>query len=74
MSHSGRRQAPWEPLEGLGLVAGNPPSAPTMTYSYPTLPDGWVMSDLNTAGGPLTDAVPGKFFRSYTPNAAFTPS
>lgn len=38
------------PLNGSGLVAGNPPVKPTQTYSYLTLPNGEVMSYLNTAG------------------------
>jgi levansucrase len=67
VSHTGRLEGPWEPLNGSGLVAGNPPSAPTMTYSYLTLPDGWVMSYLNTAGGELTESAPGKFFGGPAP-------
>jgi len=67
VSHTGRLQGPWEPLNGSGLVAGNPSSSPTMTYSYLVLPDGWVMSYLNTAGGELTANAPGEFFGGPAP-------
>lgn len=40
----------YEPLNGSGLVAGNPPSKPVQTYSYLVLPSGHVMSYLNQAG------------------------
>ena len=35
---------PWEPLNGTGLVAGNPEAAPYQTYSW------WVSDDLTVAG------------------------
>jgi levansucrase len=35
---------PYEPLNGTGLVAANPPEAPCQAYSW------WVTSDLEVAG------------------------
>ena len=35
---------PWQPLNGSGLVAGNPPEAPVQTYSW------WVTADLSVHG------------------------
>lgn len=35
---------PWRPLNGHGLVAGNPPEAPYQTYSW------WVTGELEVAG------------------------
>lgn len=35
---------PWLPVNGTGLVAGNPPAAPYQTYSW------WVETDLSVAG------------------------
>lgn len=67
ISHTGNITGPWEPLNGSGLVAGNPGSAGTMVYSYLTLPDGWVMSYLNTAAGQLTEDQPGEFFGGPAP-------
>lgn len=34
----------WEPLNGGGLVAGNPPTRPGLTYSYLVLPDFQMLS------------------------------
>jgi len=34
----------WEPMNDGGLVAGNPPSAPALTYSYLVLPDFQMLS------------------------------
>jgi len=39
-----RIDGPWRPLNGTGLVAGNPPEAPFQTYSW------WVTSDLTVHG------------------------
>jgi levansucrase len=39
-----RMTGPWRPLNGHGLVAGNPPDAPYQTYSW------WVTGELEVAG------------------------
>ena len=43
---------PWEPVNGTGLVAANPPEAPFQTYSW------WVADDLTVAGFADYPAVP----------------
>ena len=67
VSFTGDIAGPWLPLNGSGLVAGNPNVAGTMVYSYLTLQDGWVTSYLNTAGGALTEEAPGEFFGGPAP-------
>lgn len=49
VTDSGSIRGHYTPLNGTGLVAGNPPIAPNQTYSYLTLPGGYVMSYINTA-------------------------
>lgn len=50
-SPSGELYGSWQPINGHGLVAGNPPQSPTQAYSYLALPDGHVMSYINTPYG-----------------------
>lgn len=49
-------------MNGTGLVLGNPPAAPNQTYSYLVLPDGKVMSYVNTPYGYANDPKSGKKF------------
>jgi levansucrase len=67
VSETGDIAGPWLPLNGSGLVAGNPAVAGTMLYSYLALQDGWVTSYLNTAGGELTEEAAGEFFGGPAP-------
>ncbi|MDO7835626.1 glycoside hydrolase family 68 protein [Sphingobium sp. HBC34] len=41
---------PWRPLNGSGLVFGNPPAAPCQAYSWLVLPDLCVQSFVDLAG------------------------
>jgi levansucrase len=50
-SKSGDLYGLWQPINGHGLVAGNPPQSPTQAYSFLVLPDGRVMSYVNTPYG-----------------------
>jgi levansucrase len=54
-SPSGELRGAWQPINGHGLVAGNPPASPTQAYSYLALPDGHVMSYINTPYGFKSD-------------------
>lgn len=72
VNRTGRLDGHYEPLNGSGLVAGNPNVAPTMVYSYLVLPDGQVTSYINTAAGygsgtaPVNNEV-GKFYGGPAP-------
>ncbi|PRY95729.1 levansucrase [Hasllibacter halocynthiae] len=48
---SGALEGPWLPLNGHGLVAGNPEAAPLQSYSYLVLPSLEVTSYLNEVPG-----------------------
>jgi levansucrase len=48
---TGKLNGPWLPLNGHGLVAGNPPAQPLQTYSYLVLPSLDVTSYLNKPVG-----------------------
>ncbi|MEO1454977.1 MAG: glycoside hydrolase family 68 protein [Pseudomonadota bacterium] len=48
---SGDIHGHFTPMNGTGLVMGNPPESSVQTYSYLVLPDGKVMSYINTPYG-----------------------
>ena len=50
---------PWRPLNGSGLVFGNPDSAPFQAYSWQVLPDGsvWSFADMIALARPPRDAI-----------------
>ena len=56
-----RLAGPWVPVNGSGLVAGNPPEAPTQTYAW------WVTPDLSVLGfvDVLADAPAGHRARVF---------
>jgi levansucrase len=58
-------RGPWRPLNGHGLVLGNPPALPRQAYSYLVLPTGHVMSYINRAGD--LSGVPGGWVGSPAP-------
>jgi levansucrase len=58
-------KGPWKPLNGHGLVLGNPEALPRQSYSYLVLTTGHVMSYVNLAGD-LT-GVPGGWVGSPGP-------
>ncbi|MGY1709312.1 glycoside hydrolase family 68 protein [Geodermatophilus sp. SYSU D00758] len=60
-------RAGYRPLNGGGLVAGNPPTAPTQAYSWLVLPSGHVMAYLNNAGDPDSDEYPGGWIGEPAP-------
>ncbi len=66
-AESGDWTGPYAPLNGHGLVAGNPDVAPNQTYSYLVLPGGYVMSYLNQAGRPGSDGEIGTWVGGPSP-------
>ena len=50
VNSTGNFRGRYVPLNGTGLVGGNPPAKPVQSYSYLMLPGGYMMSYLNQAG------------------------
>jgi levansucrase len=63
---SERLDGGWRPLNGTGLVFGNPPEAPAQAYSWLVLPDLSVTSFVDD-WGPVGDGRPRRFGASFAP-------
>jgi levansucrase len=57
----------WEPLNGTGLVFGNPPSAPRQAYSWLVLPDLSVISFIDDWGRGAAETGPRRFGATFAP-------
>ena len=64
---SDRLDGGWRPLNGTGLVFGNPPEAPAQAYSWLVLPDLAVTSFVDD-WGPVGDGRPRRFGAAFAPN------